>query len=67
MKRQISKQAEHVKIRNTEAGEYEMICEHCGLKGIITPPVPMDLFLRIVTKFAKDHKHCEAPAPESPL
>lgn len=56
----MSKDAEHVKVRNTESGEYEMICEHCGLRGIITPPMPMDLFLGMVTKFARDHKHCVA-------
>jgi hypothetical protein len=56
----MSKDAEHVKVRNTESGEYEMICEHCGLRGIITPPMPVDRFLGMMEKFAEDHKHCVA-------
>lgn len=57
----MSKDAEHVKVRNTEFGEYEMICEHCGLRGIITPPTPMDNFIKMLEKFGKDHAHCPRP------
>jgi hypothetical protein len=54
----VSKNTDHVKVRNTESGAYEMICEHCGLRGVITPPVPMDNFIKMLEKFGKDHAHC---------
>ncbi len=54
----MSNNIDHLKVRNTESGEYEMICERCGLRGIITPPIPVDRFLGMMKKFAEDHKHC---------
>lgn len=59
----MSRNTDHLKLRNAETGEYEMICEHCGLRVVITPPIPMERFVKMIEKFGNDHAHCLASTP----
>lgn len=51
--------ADHLRMRNTERGDFEMICEHCGLRLVIVLPAPMNSVPRAMNQFVRNHRHCK--------
>lgn len=53
------KSTDHIRIANMPDGRYEMICENCKINTILTPPMPLDEFLRLTKQYATQHKNCK--------
>lgn len=54
----MSKQRDHIKVRNTAFGGYGIHCTHCDLQYAPAMPVSIDIFLAILKTFGKEHEDC---------
>lgn len=60
----MDQKTDHVVIRNTATGDYELECRHCGTIKRPTLPMSVDKFTEFITQFNNDHQHCPPPLKE---
>lgn len=55
---------DHVTIANTDHGDYEMRCLHCGTTTNVGAPLPLGESLERMRRFSRQHAHCR-PQPQA--